>query len=81
MKKIIFTAGILSILILMSCKKNYTCVCTDFYNGADTTWTKLRGERDIETRKEKDAVAECDELDGDTQVYLTESYGLNCELK
>lgn len=81
MKRIVLVSGIAALVLLTSCKKTYVCICTEFYNGADTSWTDVRGEREFEYRKEKDAAAECDKLDGQTQTYLTESYGLNCELK
>lgn len=81
MKRILFVGGLVAAFLLVSCKKTYVCVCTEFYNGADTSWTDVRGEREFEYRKEKDAAAECDKLDGETQTYMTEEYGLNCELK
>lgn len=81
MKKLLFVCSIASVAFLFSCKKTHVCVCTEFYNGSDTSWTEVRGEREFEYRKEKNAVEECDKLDGETQTYLTEEYGLNCELK
>ena len=81
MKKIIFIFGFILITLFSSCKKTFTCECNQFYNGADTSWVALHGVREFELRKKEDAVNECDKLDGITQVFGTEEYGLNCELK
>ncbi|MBK6524484.1 MAG: hypothetical protein IPG07_02425 [Crocinitomicaceae bacterium] len=77
MKRIVLVSGIAALVLLTSCKS-----MSVFALNSIMVLTQLAGgERQFEYRKEKDAAAECDKLDGQTQTYLTESYGLNCELK
>ncbi len=76
-----FFSLLVAILFSFGCKKEYTCECVDYYTGADTSWTNVKGERDFLVKKEEEAVAQCDELDGTPQIYYTEEYGLDCELK
>ncbi len=72
--------GIIFCLSLVSCKKNYTCVCTEYYEGASISWNKYYGETVIKVSK-KNAEQACDDMEGESQTVATETYWLDCELK
>lgn len=80
MKKAIFLS--LVIISFIGCIKNksITCTCTEFYNGANTNWS-IDTDTIFNNITEAEATSKCNALDGETQVILTETYGLDCELK
>lgn len=80
MKGIVFILC-LGCVVFSSCKKTFVCECVEFYNGTNSSWTKIRGEQEFEYRKEEKAIEACNELDAETQYFYDEEYGLNCELK
>jgi len=72
--------GGLFLLMLISCKKDYTCECTEYYEGASSSWSKFYADTVI-TYSHKKAIEACDALDGIPQTVSTETYWLDCELK
>ena len=78
--KIIIITGIIVCSSLVSCKKDYTCECNEYYEGASTTWNKYYGETIINAT-EKKAEQECNDMEGEPQTVATETYWLDCELK
>jgi len=80
MKQIIIVGLCLLTFSIVACKKDRTCICTEFYDGASTSWTEERDTIFIKMSK-KEANEKCNGLDGETQVIFTETYGLDCELK
>lgn len=69
------------LLVLSSCKKTYTCVCNEYFNGIDTSWAALYGEQEITSRKEDAAQTTCKGMQGEPQIWNGNEYGLNCQLK
>lgn len=67
-------------LFLSACKRDYSCECTEYYEGADTSWSKFHADT-VLTYKKKEVDEACDALDGEKQTYFTESYWLDCEVK
>ena len=80
MKYLISTIVIIGFMS-SGCKKIYTCECTEFFNGTDTSWTKDRGSLELEYKKEEDASAACDAQDAETQNFVGNEYGMDCTLK
>lgn len=68
MKKIVVAA--LAVLALASCKKDWTCVCSDSYS-EEYSYT-------IHNRKKRDAKNQCE---GKVSVGLIQVGGNNCGLK
>jgi hypothetical protein len=71
MKKITLLAAVIVAASFASCKKNYTCVCTDTYNGTTETYTY-----DLGKIKKKDAKSKCDAVGA---IWVAD--GGSCEAK
>lgn len=62
MKKVMFAAAAFAVLGLASCKKEYTCTCTESVTGLSTS-TTLKATK-------KDAKAACDKTVGTTTCAI-----------
>ncbi len=71
MKHVVSVALLLLVIGSVSCKKVYTCTCSDGAN--------VKYERTLDKQKKKDAKAECQALSG-TTVSGTTTVELKCSL-
>ena len=69
-----------TLISFISCTKTYTCTCTEYFNGTDTSWNKFKGVNEIKAKKEEDASSTCSAQGGTPQTFAGNEYGLSCSL-
>ena len=80
MKKIISILSILSIVLIVSCKKSQVCSCVTTTNTNGVIGEFPVNDSVIDNLSKKDAIEICN--DGDTQYTQgNETVTINCELK
>lgn len=67
-------------LIVGSCSKKRTCVCTETYKGENSNYSN-ETEHEFEKMKKDEATQKCETMNITEQVILGESYAVDCELK